>query len=76
MDIKRKLTSRKFWITVAAFVYQVIYSTQWADTTVGTIVGVVMSAAIALGYVIGESVIDASSIRNVENYVENVESEE
>lgn len=72
MDIKRKLTSRKFWITVAAFVYQVIYSTKWADTTVGTIVGVVMSAAIALGYIIGESVIDASSIRNVEN----VESEE
>ena len=76
MDIKRKLTSRKFWITVAAFVYQVIYSTQWADTTVGTIVGVVMSAPISLGYFICQSGRDASDIGKVYNDVENVESEE
>lgn len=53
MDIKSKLTSRKFWICVAAFLASIavsisgITTSNTAVTTVGTVCGIISAAIYA-----------------------------
>lgn len=60
-DIKRKLTSRKFWLSVASFVSMLIIAV-WHDTeTAETISALIIAGATVIGYVIGEGLADSSS---------------
>lgn len=60
MDWKRKLTSRKFWLSVATLVtLLVIYFT--GDTEKAErISAIIMAGATVIGYVLSEGLVDAT----------------
>ena len=64
-DIVRKLTSRKFWLAVAAFVSGVIAAFGGDPGTAETIAGLVMQGAAVLGYLLAEGLADA---KHAEDY--------
>lgn len=58
-DLIRKLTSRKFWTSVAAFVSMLIVFFGGAETTATQVTALIMAGASVIGYVIGEGLADA-----------------
>lgn len=71
-DIVRKLTSRKFWISVATMVFLIMVY-QGADHDQATqIVAIIMAGATAIGYLIGEGLADSGTTTN-DMYVEGVQ---
>ena len=61
IDWIRKLTSRKFWLSVASFVYMLIVALGGAEATATQVTGLIMAGATVIGYVIGEGLADASN---------------
>ena len=57
IDWKRKLTSRKFWMSIAGFITGVVLLVQGQET----ITGVIMSLGSVVAYVIGEGLTDLSN---------------
>lgn len=60
MDWKRKLSSRKLWLAVAAFVAGLIVAFGGTAETAETVSGCIMSGAAVLGYIVAEGLADAS----------------
>ena len=60
IDWIRKLTSRKFWLSVASFVSMLIVALGGAEATATQVTGLIMAGATVIGYVIGEGLADAS----------------
>lgn len=58
IDWKRKLTSRKFWVSVAGFVAGLIMIFGGQQETADKISGAILSGAAVLGYVLGEGLSD------------------
>lgn len=58
-DIIRKLTSRKFWLAVAAFVSGLIVAMDGDAETAETVSGLIMSGASVLGYLLAEGLSDS-----------------
>ena len=56
--IARKLTSRKLWLSVAAFVTGLIVLCGGNDVTAEKIGGAIMSGAAVIAYAIGEGLAD------------------
>lgn len=61
IDWIRKLTSRKFWLSVASFVSMLIVALGGAEATATQVTGLIMAGATVIGYVIGEGLADAGS---------------
>ena len=61
MDWKRKLTSRKLWLAVAAFVSGLILAFGGAESTASTVSGVILQGAAVLGYLLAEGLTDAAA---------------
>ena len=59
-DILRKLTSRKFWLAVAAFVSGLIVAFGGGEAVAETVSGCIMSGAAVIAYIIGEGLADSS----------------
>ena len=53
IDWIRKLTSRKFWLSVASFVSMLIVALGGAEATATQVTGLIMAGATVFGYVIG-----------------------
>lgn len=60
IDWKRKLTSRKFWAAVVGFVTPLLLAFGVAEGDVTQIVGIIMSGAALIAYIIGEGLTDAA----------------
>lgn len=61
MDWKRKLTSRKLWLSIASFVTMLIIFI-WKDEEVATqVASLIMAGGTVIGYVIGEGLADAGN---------------
>ena len=60
-DIIRKLTSRKFWVAVAAFIAGLIVAFGETAETAETVTGLIMSGATVLGYLLAEGLTDAAA---------------
>ena len=60
IDWKRKLTSRKLWIAVAAFVSGLILAFGGAESTATTVSGVILQGAAVIGYLLAEGLADAA----------------
>lgn len=60
-NIIRKLTSRKFWVAVAAFVSGLIVAFDGDAETAETISGLILQGASVLGYLIAEGLADAAN---------------
>jgi hypothetical protein len=63
----RKLTSRKLWMAVAAFVSSLIIAFGGGEETAVTVSGIIMAGATAIAYIVGEGLIDAASAGNSSN---------
>lgn len=60
IDIVRKLTSRKFWLAVAAFVSGLMVAFGETAATAETVSGLIMSGASVLGYLLAEGLADSA----------------
>lgn len=60
-DIIRKLTSRKFWISVATLVFLLMVYFGADENSATQIVAIIMAGATAFGYLIGEGLADSGS---------------
>jgi len=61
-DWVRKLTSRQFWAAVASFVSLIIVALGGSEETAIQTVSIVMAGATVMAYIIGEGLVDATSI--------------
>lgn len=61
IDWKRKLTSRKWWVSVAALVSGLVLAFGGNDEIATTISGCIMATAAVVGYTIGEGLADAAN---------------
>ena len=63
IDWKRKLTSRKLWLAIVAFVTPLLLAFGLAESEVTRITAIIMAGADVLAYILAEGLVDA---RNVE----------
>lgn len=61
VDIVRKLTSRKFWISVATLVFLLMVYCGADENSATQITAIIMAGATAFGYLIGEGLADSGS---------------
>ena len=61
IDWTRKLTSRKFWLSIASFVAMLIVALGGGENTAQQITALIMAGATVIGYVLGEGLADASN---------------
>lgn len=60
IDWKRKLTSRKFWMSIASFVSGLVIAFYGDAETAQTVAGCIMSGASVVAYIVGEGLADAA----------------
>jgi len=58
---KRKLTSRKMWISVASFVSLIIIAVGYSENVATEVSAIIMAGASMISYVIGEGLVDYSN---------------
>ena len=61
IDWKRKLTSRKLWISIAAFVSLLIVALGGTENEAAQVSALIMAGATVIGYVVGEGLVDAAN---------------
>ena len=59
IDWKRKLTSRKLWMAIVAFVTPLLLAFGLAENEVTQIAAIIMAGADVLAYILAEGLIDA-----------------
>lgn len=62
IDWRKKLTSRKLWISVAGFVAGLIIIFGGSQENADKISGAILSGAAVVGYVLGEGLTDAAAV--------------
>lgn len=65
MDInwKRKLTSRKFWVTIVGFVTALLVAFNVDKLTIEQVVAIISALGTLVAYIIGEGMTDAAHIK-------------
>ena len=61
IDWKRKLTSRKFWMAVVAFVTPLLLAFGVSEDSVTQVTAIIIAGADVLAYIIAEGMVDAKS---------------
>ena len=61
IDWKRKLTSRKFWLSVATFVSMLLIYLGDSASDAEQVSALIMAGATVIAYVIGEGLADATN---------------
>ena len=64
IDWKRKLTSRKFWMAIAAFITALVMAFGGTKEQTTQITALIMAGATAIAYIIGEGLTDAAGAKN------------
>ena len=64
IDWKRKLTSRKFWLSIASFVSMLMVALGQSESTATQVTSLIMAGATVIGYVIGEGLADSGNVAN------------
>ena len=59
IDWISKLTSRKWWTSIASFVTLLIVAFGGTESTATQVASIIMAGAIVIGYTIGEGLIDS-----------------
>ena len=58
---KRKLTSRKFWVSIASFTTMLLIYFGKSESEAAQVAALIMAGATVIGYVIGEGLADSSN---------------
>ena len=61
IDWKRKLSSRKFWLSIANFVTLVIIALGYTDTQAAQVSAIIMAGASVVAYIIAEGLTDSAN---------------
>ncbi len=61
IDWKRKLSSRKFWTSIASFVSMLLIYFGETESQASKVAALIMAGASIIGYVIGEGLADSSN---------------
>ena len=61
IDFVRKMTSRKFWIAITGLVSGLLLAFKVDADTIENVSGIIMAAASAVAYIIGEGLVDAEA---------------
>ena len=61
IDWVRKLTSRKFWLSIASFVAMLMVAMGQPEATATQVTSLIMAGATVIGYVIGEGLADSGN---------------
>ena len=61
IDWVRKLTSRKFWLSIASFVAMLMVALGQPEATATQVTTLIMAGATVIGYVIGEGLADSGN---------------
>lgn len=69
IDWKRKLTSRRFWISIAEFVSMLIIALHGTQETATQVTALILAGAGVVAYVIGEGLVDAAGAAAPTNHV-------
>lgn len=64
IDWKRKLTSRKFWVSIATFVTMILIYCGEDSTQAEQIASIIMAGATCIAYIIGEGLTDMANIED------------
>lgn len=62
IDWKKKLTSRKFWMAIAAFITPLLLAFGVAENDVTEVVAIIMAGADVVAYIIAEGLVDAKTV--------------
>lgn len=62
MDWKRKLTSRKFWAAVVAFVTPLLLAFGVSESEAAQVTAIIMAGADVAAYILAEGMVDAQSV--------------
>ena len=62
IDWTRKLTSRKFWLSIASFVAMLLIALGQPEATATQITSLIMAGATVIGYVLGEGLADSGYV--------------
>lgn len=68
IDWKRKLTSRKFWLAVCAFVTLILVACGKTTEEAKQVAAIIMAGAAVVAYIIGEGLTDAAHTGEGEEY--------
>lgn len=71
IDWKHKLSSRKLWAAVAGIVTGLAMVFGLDQNTISTVAGAVVSVASVVAYIMAEGKVDAESVKNSVEKVEN-----
>lgn len=69
---KQKLTSRKFWAAVIAFITSLLVAFGASDLTIEQVIAVISAGSVMIAYIIGEGLVDAARVEK-ENKTESEE---
>lgn len=61
IDWKKKLTSRKFWMAVVAFITPLLLAFGVGEDNVTQVVAIIMAGADVVAYIIAEGLVDANN---------------
>lgn len=59
IDWKRKLVSRKFWLSVASFISMLMVALNYTENQAAQVAALIMAGASIVGYVLGEGLADS-----------------
>lgn len=59
IDWKRKLTSRKLWMSVATFASMLLVYFNFSESEASKVAALIMAGATVIGYVVGEGLADS-----------------
>ena len=62
-DIIRKLTSRKFWAAVVAFITPLMLAFGVAESEAAQVSAIIMAGADVIAYLLAEGMVDAASAK-------------
>lgn len=60
-DWVRKLTSRKLWVSVSAFISLLVVAAGGTENEGAQVASIIMAGATVVGYVLGEGLADAAN---------------
>ena len=61
IDWKRKLTSRKFWMAIVAFITPLMLAFGVSESDAAQITAIIMAGADVVAYIIAEGMVDAKA---------------
>lgn len=65
IDWKRKLTSRKFWLSVASFISMLVIAFGGTQEVSAQVSAIIIAGATVIAYIIGEGMTDQSFLSSV-----------